>query len=63
MKMHEQMISKWKKDPAFKAEYDALEEEFAMFDELLKARQAAKLTQAEVAKRMGTKVPQRSKRG
>ena len=57
MKTHEQMISKWKKDPAFKAEYDALEPEFAMFDELLKARQAAKLTQAEVAKRMGTKVP------
>jgi transcriptional regulator with XRE-family HTH domain len=57
MKTHEQMIAKWKKDPAFKAEYDALEQEFSMFDELLKARVAAKLTQAEVAKRMGTKVP------
>lgn len=41
MKTHEAMIAKWKKDPAFKAEYDALEEEFAMFDELLKARLAA----------------------
>jgi transcriptional regulator with XRE-family HTH domain len=51
------MIARWKKDPAFKAEYDALEQEFSMFDELLKARLAAKLTQAEVAKRMGTKVP------
>jgi len=57
MKTHEAMIAKWKKDPAFKAEYAALEQEFAMFDELLKARQAAKLTQAEVARRMGTKVP------
>lgn len=57
MKTHEEMIAKWKKDPAFKAEYDALEEEFAIFDELLKARLAAKLTQAEVARRMGTKVP------
>ena len=57
MKTHERMIAKWKKDPAFKAEYAALEQEFAMFDELLKARLAAKLTQAEVAKRMGTKVP------
>lgn len=41
MKTHEAMTAKWKKEPAFKAEYDALEEEFAMFDELLKARQAA----------------------
>ena len=57
MKTHERMIAKWKKDTAFKAEYDALEQEFAMFDELLKARLAAQLTQAEVAKRMGTKVP------
>lgn len=57
MKTHKEMIAGWKKDPAFKAEYDALDEEFAMFDELLKARQAAKLTQAEVARRMGTKVP------
>ena len=57
MKTHERMIARWKKDPAFKAEYDALEQEFALFDELLKARQAAQLTQAEVAKRMGTHVP------
>jgi hypothetical protein len=35
------MIAQWKKDQVFKAEYDALEEEFAMFDELLKARLAA----------------------
>jgi len=57
MKTHERMVARWKKDPAFQAEYDALEQEFALFDELLKARQAAQLTQAEVAKRMGTKVP------
>jgi hypothetical protein len=35
------MLARWKKDPAFKAEYDALEGEFAMFDELLQARLAA----------------------
>lgn len=57
MKTHERMIARWKKDPTFKAEYDVLEQEFALFDELLKARRAAQLTQAEVAKRMGTKVP------
>jgi len=51
-------VEAWKrkqmKDPAFKKEYDALEEEFALIHELLKARSGAKLTQAEVARRMGT---------
>ncbi len=51
------MIAKWRKDPAFVAEYGALADEFALFDELLNARLAAKLTQAEVAKRMQTRVP------
>jgi hypothetical protein len=36
-----QLLPNAKKDPAFKAEYAALEQEFAMFDELLKARLAA----------------------
>ena len=42
------------KNPAVKKEYDALEEEFALIGELLKARTRAKLTQAQVAHRMGT---------
>jgi transcriptional regulator with XRE-family HTH domain len=37
-----------------KAEYDRLDEEFALFDEFLKARTAAGITQAEVAERIGT---------
>ena len=41
MRSHSAMIAGWKKDPAFKTEYAALAEEFAMFDELLKARLAA----------------------
>jgi predicted transcriptional regulator len=48
----------WKRrqlrDPKFKAAYDALDEEFALIHELLKARSSAKLTQAQVARRMGT---------
>ncbi len=44
-------------DPAFKTEYDALEPKFSLFDELLKARKQAGLTQAQVAERMGTKPP------
>ncbi|MFQ5627396.1 MAG: helix-turn-helix domain-containing protein [bacterium] len=55
MKTHEDMIEEWMKEPEFKAEYDALWEEFALFDELLKARKFAGLTQSEVARRMGTK--------
>lgn len=55
MKSHEEMLNEWKKDPAFKQEYDALETEFSLFDELLKARKKAGLTQADVAERMGTK--------
>ncbi|MDD2852107.1 MAG: helix-turn-helix transcriptional regulator [Desulfuromonadaceae bacterium] len=37
-----------------KAEYDRLDEEFRFFDEFLKARAAAGVTQAEVAERIGT---------
>src|SRR5438132_14150323 len=43
--------------PDVKAEYDAQAEEFALLDELLKARRRAGLTQAQVAARMGTKTP------
>lgn len=57
MKTHDEMVADWKKDPAFKAEYDALEDEFALFDEAIKARKRAGLTQAEIAARMGTKAP------
>jgi transcriptional regulator with XRE-family HTH domain len=37
-----------------KAEYDRLDEEFTFLDEFLKARTAAGITQAEVARRIGT---------
>lgn len=49
------MTKEWKQDPAFQEEYDALEAEFLLFDELLNARKEAGLTQADVAERMGTK--------
>lgn len=57
MKTHDEMIAGWMKDPNFKGEYDALEEEFNLFDAALKARKQAGLTQAEIAIRMGTKAP------
>jgi DNA-binding XRE family transcriptional regulator len=44
-------------DPEFRAAYDALDDEFAALDELLKARKAAGLTQTQIAKRMGVSQP------
>lgn len=57
MKTHDEMVADWMKDPKFKGKYDALEEEFNLFDAVLKARKRAGLTQAEIAIRMGTKAP------
>ncbi|GBE49160.1 antitoxin HigA [bacterium BMS3Bbin13] len=45
---------RWMKDPAFRREYDALGDEFDVALELIKARARAKLSQAQVAERMGT---------
>jgi transcriptional regulator with XRE-family HTH domain len=45
---------KWMKDPAYRKEYEALEEEFALMAEVAKARARAGLSQAELAKRMKT---------
>ena len=41
-------------DPAIRAEYDRFGPIFAVVGEMIEARQAAGLTQAEVASRMGT---------
>lgn len=57
MKTHDEMMADWKKEPQFREAYRALDAEFAVFDELLKARHEAGLTQEQVAQRMGTKAP------
>ncbi len=51
MLTHEELKMSMLKNPKVKSEYDALQEEFSLFDELLKARIHAGLTQAEVADR------------
>lgn len=48
------LAKEWMKDPAFRREYDALEEEFALATALLAARGKAGLTQSQVARRMKT---------
>ncbi len=45
---------RWMKEPGFKAGYDALESEFAIASILIEARTKAKLSQQELAERMGT---------
>jgi transcriptional regulator with XRE-family HTH domain len=57
MLTHDRLVKKMLKNPEVRAEYNAQAEEFALLDELLRARQRAGLTQAEVAARMGTKTP------
>ncbi|MES9857651.1 MAG: helix-turn-helix transcriptional regulator [Sedimenticola sp.] len=57
MLAHDELIKQMLSNPEVKAEYDLLEDEFSLFDELLKARMNAGLTQGEVANIMGTKTP------
>ena len=57
MMTHNELKEKMLNNSEVKAEYDSLEKEFSLFEELLKARTLAGLTQAQVAERMGTKTP------
>lgn len=50
----EESFARWRKDPEFMKEYDALEEEFARAKMVIDARAHADLSQAELAERMGT---------
>ena len=49
-----EVADKWLKDPAHKAAYDALEDEFALAGALIEARSKADMTQEQVAAAMGT---------
>ena len=58
MQVHDQLIKKLMRRPGVRAEVERIErEEAALLDALLKARQAAGLTQAQIAERMGTQAP------
>ena len=54
---HKKFKAKALANPEVKAAYDELAPEFALLRQLLKARQTAGLSQAEVAQRMGTQAP------
>jgi DNA-binding XRE family transcriptional regulator len=58
MTAHEQAVKKLMRRPGVRAEVERIErEEGSLLDALLKARQQAGLTQAQVAERMGTHAP------
>lgn len=55
---HDQLVKKLLRRPGVRAGVERIErEEGALLDALLKARQDAGLTQAQVAERMGTHAP------
>ena len=58
MQTHDQVVRKLMRRPGVRAEVVRIErEEAVLLDALLKARQKAGLTQAQVAERMGTQAP------
>jgi DNA-binding XRE family transcriptional regulator len=58
VKTHDQLVKKLMRRPGVRAEVERIErDEAVLLDALLKARQEACLTQAQVAERMGTQAP------
>jgi ribosome-binding protein aMBF1 (putative translation factor) len=53
----EESFAQWRKDPAYQAAYDALDEEFTLASTLIAARSAAGISQEEIARRMQTSQP------
>ena len=53
----EAMFKKQMKNPEFKKEYEALEEEFSLAEEIIELRLKAKLTQKQLAEKVGTSQP------
>ncbi len=54
MLTHAKLKARALADPEVKAAYDALEPEYKLITELLRARKKSGLTQAQIATRMGT---------
>jgi DNA-binding XRE family transcriptional regulator len=49
-----ELKKRWMRDPTFRKEYEKANEEFAVIEALIRARTKARLSQAELAKRIGT---------
>ena len=53
----DELRKRWRDDPEFRKEYEALKPKFRLARELIEARTAAGLSQREVANRMRTSQP------
>ena len=51
------MHKKWMKEPKYRKAYEALEEEFVLASAVMDVRNRAGLTQAQLARKMGTTQP------
>ena len=49
-----ELKARFMEDPEFREEYERVDDEYALIEALVRARAAAKLTQAELAQRLGT---------
>jgi transcriptional regulator with XRE-family HTH domain len=52
-----ELHKKWMKEPKYRKAYQALEEEFVLASAVIDVRNRAGLTQAELARKMGTTQP------
>lgn len=52
---HNQLHEEWMKDPEFRREFEALQPEFELARQIIDARIQMKLSQTEIAERIGTK--------
>jgi len=57
LKDFNKMKSEWLKDSAVRKEYEAQREEFQVASEVIRARTKANMTQAQLARKIGTKTP------
>ena len=63
MSSYRDFLKEQLKDPELKAEYDALEPEFAIIQAMIDARKTARLTQKQLAERTGIAQADISKTG
>jgi DNA-binding XRE family transcriptional regulator len=57
LKDFKKIKTEWLKDAEVRREYQAQKEEFQIASEVIKARTKAKMTQAQLARKIGTKTP------
>ena len=57
LKDFKKIKAEWLKDSEINKEYETQREEFQVASEVIKARTKAKMTQAELARKIGTKTP------